>query len=285
MIKFLYDKFDRTAPWSDPPAARIRAGLMKKTVYYKDLLHDDFSSTNGKIETDKITAKFPYEHSKAWVFFSGIVYYVIVFPLVFLIMKLKYGLRIRNRKALRKLPSGAFIYGNHTNGFPDAVVPSLLSFPKRAFVVTGPEAVSIKGIRVLVEMLGAVPLPSSFPGWKKFMNSIKEKTEKHTVMIYPEAHIWPYYTGIRPFGESSFKYPFQMNRKVVANVITYRQRKIFKNARPLVTATLSDPFDPADYASPKALRDAVFKFMCEVAAKDNYAYWTYLPENEEQAGS
>jgi 1-acyl-sn-glycerol-3-phosphate acyltransferase len=163
------------------------------------------------------------------------------------------------------------------------VTPSILSFPKRAFVVTGPEAVSIKGIRTLVQMLGAIPLPSSFPGWKKFMKSMQEKTEKHTVMIYPEAHIWPYYTGIRPFGESSFKYPFQMKRKVVANVITYRQRKIFKNTRPLVTATLSDPFDPSCFESPKALRDAVYGFMAEAVSKDNYAYWEYRQEAGEEA--
>lgn len=253
---------------------------MRQTIYYKDPLHDDFSSTNGKITTDKVTGAFPYEHSKAWIRISGIVYYVFILPLVFLIMKIKYGLRIRNRKALRKLDSGAFIFGNHTNGFPDAVVPSLLSFPKRAFVVTGAEAVSIKGIRVLVQMLGAIPLPSDFAGWKKFLKLLEEKTEKHTVMIYPEAHIWPYYTGIRPFSETSFKYPFRMRRKVVASVLTYRQRKLFKNGRPLVTVTLSDPFDPVEYASAKELRDAVHAFMTEVAAKENYAYWTYLPETE-----
>ena len=96
---------------------------MRKTVYYKDLLHDDFSSTNGKINAEKITDDFPYERSKTWLFFSGLLYYVIVLPIVFLIMKLRYGLRVRNRKAVSRLKSGAFLFGNHTNGFPDAVIP------------------------------------------------------------------------------------------------------------------------------------------------------------------
>ena len=256
---------------------------MRKTVYYKDLLHDDFSSTNGKINAEKITDDFPYERSKTWLFFSGLLYYVIVLPIVFLIMKLRYGLRVRNRKAVSRLKSGAFLFGNHTNGFPDAVIPSILSAPKRAFVVTGPEAVSIKGIRALVQMLGGIPLPAGFAGWKKFMQSIEEKTGKNTVMIYPEAHIWPYFTGIRPFPETAFKYPYKMNRKVVASVVTYRQRKVFKNAHPYITVTLSDPFDPSCFESPKALRDAVYGFMAEAVSKDNYAYWEYRQETGEEA--
>ena len=249
--------------------------MSKKTVFYSDPMNDDFAHSNGRIAVERITGNYPYERSKLWTVCSGALYYVIVLPIVYAIMKLKYGLRIRNRKSLRKLKSGAFLYGNHTNGFPDAVCPAILSAPKRAFVVTGPEAVSIKGIRALVSMLGAVPLPEDYSGWKKFVRSIQEKTEKNTVMIYPEAHIWPYYTGIRPFRETSFKYPYEMGRPVVASVITYRRRKLLKSLAPLVTVTLSEPFFPGDYESAKALRDAVYEFMVGVSSEDNYAYWTY----------
>ncbi len=49
-------------------------------------------------------------------------------------------------------------------------------------------------------MLGALPVPDSISEYKKFSKAYKKRiSDGHPVVIYPEAHVWPYYTGIRPF--------------------------------------------------------------------------------------
>ena len=84
-------------------------------------------------------------------------------------------------------------------------------YPKRNFLIVNPVNISLKGTGTLVEMLGAMPIPSNKSAMKNFLNAIKQKINKgYAITIYPEAHIWPYYTKIRPFKDVSFKYPIQL---------------------------------------------------------------------------
>ena len=125
--------------------------------------------------------------------------------------------RIENRKALRALPGGYFLYGNHTNTLADAFIPTLLAFPRRANIITSADTVSIPGVRNIVQMLGAIPLANTIEGTRQFLAAMHRRLERgQAVMIYPEAHIWPYYNGIRPFPDTSFAYPVREQLPVVA---------------------------------------------------------------------
>ena len=183
--------------------------MSRKTIYYHDPLHDDFAPTNGHIRPKPIGADFPYEHpSPVWQALAFVVYRLIMTPFLFLYCKLVFGLRIENRKVLRELPGGYFLYGNHTNTLADAFIPTLLAFPRRANIVTAADTVSIPGVRNIVQMLGAVPLADTIDGTRQFLAAIHRRLERRqAVMIYPEAHIWPYYNGIRPFPDTAFTYP------------------------------------------------------------------------------
>ena len=109
--------------------------MSRKTVYYHDPLHDDFAPTNGRIRPKQIGADFPYEHKgPLWNTLAFVVYRMVMTPFLFLYCKLVFGLHIENRKALRALPGGYFLYGNHTNTLADAFIPTLLSFPRHPFV-------------------------------------------------------------------------------------------------------------------------------------------------------
>ena len=117
--------------------------MSRKTIYYHDPLHDDFAPTNGHIRPKPIGADFPYEHpSPVWQALAFVVYRLIMTPFLFLYCKLVFGLRIENRKVLRELPGGYFLYGNHTNTLADAFIPTLLAFPRRANIVTAADTVS-----------------------------------------------------------------------------------------------------------------------------------------------
>lgn len=258
----------------------------KKIVYYTDELHDDFSASDGKINRDAVDGSYDYFHRSIWFRIGAFfLYRVIATPLVWLYCKIWLGLRIENRAAVKKT-KGCFIYLNHTQQVCDAYLPALCSFPKRGYVITGPETVSISGIRTIVAMLGAIPLPSALSAHRNYEDRLREvTTEKECpVIIYPEAHIWPYCNFIRGFPDTSFTYPVKMDRPVIAGAVVYRQRRFFKNHHPHATLYLSDPMYP-DQSLPlkkarKKLWEDAYAFMSE-KAKDSYEFIAYKKKPEE----
>ena len=235
----------------------------ERVIYYSDPLTDDFAGNS--IKTRHIPANYRYIHkSLVWRVVCFVVYYVVAIPLVWLMAKLLLGLKFENRKVMKGLrKQSVFLYGNHTQVL-DAYIPSLAVFPKCAYIVANPDAVSIPGIKLLVIMLGVLPIPSELAGFRHLLEAIKTRcTEKACIAIYPEAHIWPFYTGIRPFPDASFRYPVITDSPVVAMVTTYRKRALCR--RPGMTITFSEPFYPDRSLPPREaqadLRQKAFAFM------------------------
>ncbi|MBQ9485440.1 MAG: hypothetical protein IJU83_01230 [Clostridia bacterium] len=94
---------------------------------------------------------------------------------------------------------------------------------------------SIKGIRVLVQWLGALPVAGDIETTKKMVDAINYYNKKgNNITIFPEAHIWPYYTSVRPFKESSFYYPVKLQAPVVAFFTAYsKPTGLFKKRKKL----------------------------------------------------
>lgn len=256
--------------------------MSERVIYYSDELNDDFAGTN--IKTRTIDEGYDYTpDSLLWRGAAFIVYRLIATPLVWLICKLTCGLKIKNRAAVKKLRGrGFFMYGNHTHGMADAFTPTLAAFPHRAHIIVNPDAVSIRGLGQIVAMLGAMPVPSTLRSMKAFRKAIDERyAQGRAIAIYPEAHIWPYYTGVRPFPSTSFVYPVKLNAPCVAYAATYRRRKILKMLPPLMTVTLSDPIYPdstlSEQEAKQKLRDEVYSFMEKtVCTPDNFEYIRYI---------
>ena len=130
--------------------------------------------------------------------------------------------RFKNRAALKKAPDGAFIYGNHTQPVGDVFQPALASFPRRIYTVVSPANLAIPVIGRILPYLGALPIPDTLSGMKKFNEAVAARSaEKKNIVIYPEAHVWEYYTGIRPFADSSFTFPARLGKPVFAMTVTY----------------------------------------------------------------
>ncbi len=108
---------------------------------------------------------------------------------------------------LRKHKGGFILYGNHTQPVGDVFIPALACLPKRIYTVVSPANFDIPISGKILRPLGALPLPSTLGGMKAFSKAMKTRIEKHPIIIYPEAHVWPYYTEIRPFADGEFKYP------------------------------------------------------------------------------
>ena len=261
---------------------------MKKTkvIYYTDELNDDFAGTN--IKQKAVGKNFKYiQKNIIKRFFGFLFYYIIAVPVIWFYSRCLRHVKYVNRKAVRKLKKPCFLYGNHT-GALDAYSPGLICYPKRSKILTSPDIVSIKGIKNIVQMLGALPVPNDASGMKKFVQAVEyKKKKKYVITIYPEAHIWPFYTGVRPFKDTSFAYPVITNSPVCAFFTAYSKPQGFmhKFRKANVTVFVSDPIYP-DMSLPrkeaqKKLRDEVFAFMKECSEKySTYTVIEYKPISE-----
>ena len=248
---------------------------MKRIYYYCDELNDDFAGT--KIKKRQLPKDYKFVRTDGgWKFGRFLVYKVFATPLIMLVSSLL--TRVKNKRVMRGYKKGgAFIYGNHTAYLTDAMNPTRIAFPRTADIVVNSDAVSIKGAGGLVRMLGGVPVPTDLHGLKNFSADIEEAAKSgHWVAIYPEAHIWPYYTGIRPFGAASFKYPAKCGVPVFAFTTTYKRRTFSKKPKKVVY--IDGPFfAEGENLKEKAesLRDKVYAAMCERAKLSDCAYCEY----------
>lgn len=260
--------------------------MKEKTFYYTDPLNDDFAGTNIKrkaLPKDySYLPKSKFRQAVAWIF-----HHLIATPICYLYLKIFCGQKIVGRDKLRPYrKEGYFLYGNHTRTAGDAFTPSMVSFPKKPYVVVNPDAVSIPFLRRAVEDLGGMPVPDSWETQKKFLAAIDARMEKGNVItIFPEAHIWPLYTGIRPFAASSFAYPVNAGKAVFTFTTTYHKRKFFGGVKPIVY--IDGPFFP-DESLPKKdrkfdLRDKVFAAMEERSKLSTYSPNRFLPKTEDEA--
>lgn len=250
---------------------KIEHNLHHRIVYYKDPFNDDFAGT--QINQKKVDDNFVYVHeNKLWRLCSSIFYFGIALPILYLLVKIKRHVKVKNKSVLKKVrKTGYFLYGNHTNIY-DAFIPhTQVSRFRKTYIIANPDAVSIKGVKNLVMMLGALPTPSTPNSVKNFQAAIEKRiAQKRTIVIYPEAHIWPFYNGLRPFSDISFQYPAKLNAPVIAMVTTYRKpkRKFQKKRRPFIDITLSEPIYPNPELSLKEnmkyLHDQIYQFMKEV---------------------
>lgn len=268
---------------------KIEHNLHHRIVYYKDPLNDDFAGT--QINQKKVDDNFVYVHeNKLWRLCSSIFYFGIALPMLYLLVKIKRHAKVKNKSVLRKVrKSGYFLYGNHTNIY-DAFIPhTQVSRFKKTYIIANPDAVSIKGVKNLVMMLGALPTPSTANSVKNFQAAIEKRiSQRRAIVIYPEAHIWPFYNGLRPFSDVSFQYPAKLNAPVIAMVTTYRKpkRKFQKKRRPFIDITLSEPIYPNPELSVKEnmkyLHDQVYQFMKEVIENSGSPeYINYVQANPE----
>ena len=250
-----------------------------KTFYYVDELRDDFAGTD--INTKKISGDYQYlSRNPLRKAFAWFLHHIIAAPIVFLYNQIGHGERIVGRKKLKPYrKTGYFMYGNHTRAAGDGYEPSLASFPRKAYIIAGPDAVSIPGVRRIVQDLGAIPLPSDTASARNFHEALRELSEKgFPVAIYPEAHIWPYYTKIRPFPDTSFAYPVECGVPSFCFVNTYHKSRFLK--RPKMITYIDGPFFPPEEGETKtkkkALRDAVYSRMTELAGHSDVELIRYV---------
>ena len=256
----------------------------KRTViYYEDELNDEFSL--AQITPKKIDADYIYCHDSLWKKFTHFFWYrIVAMPIAFVYTKVAFSHKIVGAEKLKPYrKTGIFMYGNHTQDIGDALMPNMLNKLQDKYVIVHPNNVSMPYLGRVTPSLGALPLPDDRAAYANFIKAIERRiSEGRAVVIYPEAHIWPYYTKIRPFTDASFHYPIKYNTPVFCFTNTYQKRKFSKE--PKIVTYVDGPFLP-DETIPlrerrKELRDRVHECMCERAKLSTEVKIQYIKKDK-----
>ena len=255
----------------------------KKIYYYSDELEDDFVPPKNK--TRVIDGSFNYIHKNFfWNIAEFFVYRIIMMPFASVYNKIKFRHKIVGKGKLKIVKkSGYFMYANHTIADGDAFIPNRVNAPRKTYTIVHPSNLSHKIGNNFLRMCGGTPLPSDIPATKNFISALEYFSNKGcAIQIYPEAHIWPYYTNIRPFKESSFRYPVKFDKPVFCFTNTFHQRR---KGKVKVITYIDGPFY-ADKTLPqkeqeKKLRDEVYNAMIERAKLNTYEFVTYIKKQED----
>lgn len=251
----------------------------RTVIFYSDEHRDEFAIDN--INAKPIDGDWRYlRDSRRGRLAHFFWYRMIATPLAFLHTKFVHHHTVVGREKFREAgDSGYFLFGNHTQQIGDAFIPHMLNFGKDHYTVVHANNVSMPGLGRVTPHLGALPLPDDLTAHRHFREAIDTRVgQGHAVVIYPEAHIWPYYTGIRPFPDTAFDYPVRLGVPAFSFTNTYQKRRFSK--KPRIVTYVDGPFyaDPAlpRRLAQKQLRDRIHETMTRRAENSTVTRIRYI---------
>ncbi len=206
---------------------------------------------------------------------SSLLFYFIAIPLLSLVSRLFFGLKIVGKKNLRYLKGGAVTVTNHIHMLDSPMVACTL-FPRKPFFATLKANFEIPVVRRLIRLLGGVPIPESPKAMHAFMESMRAQLEKGRIVhFYPEASLWPWYDKLRPFRNGAFHLAVKSGVPVLPMVFTFRKpgRLLARlRKKPLITLHIGMPEYPAKTGSERSrvlqMRSAVQESMEAIIEAD-----------------
>lgn len=254
-----------------------------KKLYYSS---DADEVVNFKQKPIKIDENYNYITTNPFKkFFSWVVFYVFALPVSCVVFKVVKRVKFVNIKVLKPFKNkGYFVYANHTNQFGDGVCPALICFPQKPHIVVDSKNINIPIIGGFNKICGALPIPNNLQASKNFYNAIEHILKKNNpIIIYPEAHLWPYYTDIRNFPSTSFRYPVKFNAPVFTFTTVYKKRKFFKT--PKVEIYIDGPYfvnsNLPEKEAQQELRNVVYNKLKERSGLSNYNFVNYIKRSKD----
>lgn len=148
-------------------------------------------------------SRYPYVETRPWFrlkcFFVRILLWLIVFP----VMRLRLGLRVEGRKQLKAhkalIRQGMVSCCNHVHMWDYIAIMYALR-PVRPYVLIW--AKNINGENgTMMRHTGGIPIPEGDPAATfTYLKAVKKLLQEgNWLHIYPEGSMWEYYAPIRPF--------------------------------------------------------------------------------------
>jgi len=198
---------------------------------------------------------------------SFLFYFVVAVPFLWIILTLIMGVRIKNRKHLQKLKTGAVLVSNHVHPL-DAAMCGVACSPKKP-VFTGIRAnfkLPIAGF--LVNILGTVPVPETMDETKVFLYELAKQARKgRFIHFFPEGELIKFDTELRPFKKGAFQIAAEASVPVVPIGISFHPRKSFYPffTSKKIVLTIGEPIYPDMFKLKKdaiqALSEEAFRSM------------------------
>ncbi|WP_261806880.1 1-acyl-sn-glycerol-3-phosphate acyltransferase [Lapidilactobacillus luobeiensis] len=199
--------------------------------------------------------------------------------------RLKLHVRFANQQVLRPYRhQGIYLYANHTQPKGDAFTPFQLLKTRPFAAIVSPANLGIPVVGKLLPAGGALPIPTDLHQFRQFEQAVQASIPaKKSVLIYPEGHVWPYYTGIRPLPLAAFHYPVKTPAPVFTLTTTYQDRGSGKKPREtvFVDGPLLVPTTGSRKERQTILRDAVAAQMERRSRANDIEYYRYLPREPE----
>lgn len=214
----------------------------------------------------KIDKNYKYiKDGKVFLFFSNLLYYGVAFPILTILNKILYNLKIEGKENIKNLQTGAISVSNHVL-FLDSTMVGLSFGLNKVYYTTREGSFKIPFVRKLINLLRAVPIPSKLENKVYFIRELDEAIQKGKIIhFYPEKSLWPYYEKIRKFKNGAFSFAIRNNIPVIPIVITFRNpkgiRKIFKRKKD-VTVKILRPIKYIDEKDSK--RESIKKLKEQV---------------------
>ena len=252
----------------------------KRKFFYHHLTDDLVVSLNQDYHLPNSYAVFPKSLGKK-------IWSKIVRPLGHLISMVYINLilrvRIIGKENLRAInDQGFFIYGNHTQTFGDVVLPLSIIPAKSYYAIAAQSNWGIPILGKLVLPYFGLPVGENIEQSAKLIKAITAVIKaKKVVVIYPESHVWPYYTKIRPFPVDSMHFPVALDSASFTMTTTYSKPKWGK--KPQITVYIDGPFYPDKRLTKKQaqekLHKQVYQTMQKRALTSNFEYFIYQKIN------
>ena len=198
--------------------------------------------------------------------------------------------KIYGKEKLKKARGkGYVIYANHTNPFHDVFGPAIAA-DRRIFTIINPVNLLVPGIGKYLPLIGGLPLGKSKEEKAAFNDAVdKRLAQKNCLVIYPEAHVWPFATNIRKFpaGDRSFKYAVRNNLPIFTMTTTYHKRKDRKRGDlPRMDIYIDGPFFPdpkkTENENRAMLAEKAYDSMKKMSEHSSYEYFKYIKKNKKK---
>lgn len=272
-----------------------KAELFQKDIPEEERIFYYTSEEDDPIKTEEQEEKIEVGLPEGYEFIPKNVFLKIYSSILFRIFKLfgqyyergfwqaKFYGRDKLKKAKGK---GYVIYANHTNPFHDVFGPAIAA-DRRIFTIISPVNLKVPGIGKFLPYIGGLPLGKTKEEKAAFNEAVdKRLAQKKVLVIYPEAHVWPYATKARKFpaGDKSFKYATRNNLPIFTMTTTYHKRKNKKRGDlPRMDIYIDGPF----YPDPKKTEDEnradlakkAYDSMVKYSKKNSYEYFRYRPKS------
>ena len=248
-----------------------REHIVKPGVYIPQLnidypkIPDEYLLNPKIIYPVKVDSTYPYLDKSFKGRLLNFAVYAGIFTLVFLLQKIRYGLKIEGKKNLRAAKkyckNGALTVCNHVYRWDFLAVVQAVK--KKMWFISRTENVMTSD-RNLVRGAGGIPLPQGFSGSRQYNAAFDElHSKKKWIHIFPESCRWDYYEPIRPFKLGAFKMAYRYQIPVIPCVISYREPKgiykLFKIKHPLITIHIGNAILP--YAKEGERKNDICKRM------------------------